>query len=74
MNIFTQPQGVPNGRDRVFRLRMIEHPAAMYVAEGVLFVAQIYQQVLQLEILKLRQLERPLIQLLLLGRAKAVKQ
>ena len=46
----------------------------MYVAEGVLFVAQIYQQVLQLEILKLRQLERPLIQLLLLGRAKTVKQ
>ena len=29
---------------------------------------------LQLEILKLAQLERPLIQLLLLGRAKAVKQ
>ena len=52
-NVFIQPQSVTYGRDGVFRLRVIEHPAAMYVAEGILFIAQIHKQVLQLEILKL---------------------
>ena len=43
VNVFVQPQSVAYGRDGVFRLRVIEHSAAMYVAEGVLFVAQIHK-------------------------------